>query len=275
MCILDNWLYPNTFHLGAGLSFWKIQPKLNLPLFCHSRKTFTCWLTTVSWNFDSIFMLFFPSLFLRWARWSYWQVWPSYKGICIYMCACTCEARQEAKLKLSILQCNSLINTVFLYEREQENLFTTSTAELVSRGAISILMVGQSRIRLRWQCKRYLRKDFRAMMEGKSVSGKQVTPVKVPWWSGRFSGSAGDRATCSGTCFQHPQPQKLLVSCSGMLLVLWCRCLPEGRVGAPNWLQQNHPGLWQRKVLPWMPCTEIQALIWSLTCHTLFYRNIK
>jgi len=97
------------------------------------------------------------------------------------MCACTCEARQEAKLKLSILQCNSLINTVFLYEREQENLFTTSTAELVSRGAISILMVGQSRIRLRWQCKRYLRKDFRAMMEGKSVSGKQVTPVKVPW----------------------------------------------------------------------------------------------
>lgn len=75
------------------------------------------------------------------------------------------------------------------------------------------------------------------MLEGKWVAGKQVAAVKVPCRSDKFSGSEGDRATCRGSCSQPPQPQKhqpqdLLVSCTGMLLVMECRCLLEGGVVA-------------------------------------------
>lgn len=130
----------------------------------------------------------------------------------------------------------------------------------MSRGAISILTVGRSRIRLRWQCKRYLRKDLRAMLEGKRVAGKQVAAVKVPWWSDRFSGSECDRDTCRGSCSRHPQPQKPLVSCTGMLLVMPCRRLLEGGVGAQTWGSRSSAALLASAESPWPLAVENSSL---------------
>lgn len=151
----------------------------------------------------------------------------------------------------------------------------------MSGAAISIIMVGRNKIRLRSQYKRYLRKDLRALLEGKKVQARRLQLWKH---LGEVTGLVVVSVIGLHTGGSAPSTHQMLVSCIGVLLVMKCRCLLEGGWAPkpekavamlPCWLQQNCPGLWQWKILPWIPCTEMQALIWRLTCHTLFYCNIK